>query len=637
MRFMHRLHQLIYIIHRQKLCGWTLHIPCLGLPHLTSAQLNNTPRAQLDTLFFNRVPKAGSEKLMELLNLLAKRNNFQARRDPKLIYETILMDRGFASRWLQAELLNCSGANSYSKHVAFVNFAQHGQPWPIYINLVRDPVERLISWFYYTRAPWYLAKRVKTFGQSFRLPTEQWLRKDFNHCILEHDPECVYTQQQRDHLDDHRRQTLFFCGQQHALCMPFNSQRAMQLAKRHVEQHYAVVGTWEDTNTTLSVLEAYIPRYFAGALSSYLQSSMEQLNRNALRPSISAEAIALLRRNLTHEIEFYRFVRQQDDDDDDNFNTAADLLNNTKNAEVDFVFFNRVPKVGSQSLMELMRRLGKINGFTHARNPGKAKETILMGKEVQKELMADLLTRPKPHIYSQHVAYINFTRFHLPRPIYINLVRDPIERIISWHYYVRARWYYNDMKAKLGDQAAPMPSDEFLDLDLDTCVKNKDPHCVFEQMQVKNPVGDHRRQTLFFCGMNKKICMPFNSPVAMQKAKRTVEADYAVVGTWEDTNITLTVLEHYIPKYFRNAKIAYYLGEERLSRVNRNNVTRIVSDETRQLLRKNLTNEIEFYEFCKQRLYLQYSALSQGPRFGDDDYLLMPEERGGDRKLDEEY
>ncbi|ALC45171.1 pip [Drosophila busckii] len=328
---------------------------------------------------------------------------------------------------------------------------------------------------------------------------------------------------------------------------------------------------------------------------------------------------------------------EEDDDDDDNFNTAADLLNNTKNAEVDFVFFNRVPKVGSQSLMELMRRLGKINGFTHARNPGKAKETILMGKEVQKELMADLLTRPKPHIYSQHVAYINFTRFHLPRPIYINLVRDPIERIISWHYYVRARWYYNDMKAKLGDQAAPMPSDEFLDLDLDTCVKNKDPHCVFEQMQVKNPVGDHRRQTLFFCGMNKKICMPFNSPVAMQKAKRTVEADYAVVGTWEDTNITLTVLEHYIPKYFRNAKIAYYLGEERLSRVNRNNVTRIVSDETRQLLRKNLTNEIEFYEFCKQRLYLQYSALSQGPRFGDDDYLLMPEERGGDRKLDEEY
>lgn len=44
----------------------------------------------------------------------------------------------------------------------------------------------------------------------------------------------------------------------------------------------------------------------------------------------------------------------------------------------------------------------------------------------------------------------------------------------------------------------------------------------------------------------------------MQKAKQTVEQDYAVVGTWEDTNITLSVLEHYIPRYFKNAKVAYY-------------------------------------------------------------------------------
>jgi len=193
--------------------------------------------------------------------------------------------------------------------------------------------------------------------------------------------------------------------------------------------------------------------------------------------------------------------------DDEGFNFKADLLNNTKFAEVDFVFFNRVPKVGSQSLMELMARLGKINGFTHARNKGSAHETVLMNKQRQNDLIADLLIRPKPHIYSQHIAYINFTRFHLPKPIYINLIRDPIDRIISWHYYIRAPWYYRDMQAKLGDKAVPMPSEEFMNLDLDTCVKNQDPHCTFTQMQIKNPVGDHRRQTLFFCGMNQKLCM----------------------------------------------------------------------------------------------------------------------------------
>ena len=44
----------------------------------------------------------------------------------------------------------------------------------------------------------------------------------------------------------------------------------------------------------------------------------------------------------------------------------------------------------------------------------------------------------------------------------------------------------------------------------------------------------------------------------MQKAKQTVEKEYAVVGSYEDLNITLTVLEHYIPRFFRSAKETYY-------------------------------------------------------------------------------
>lgn len=48
---------------------------------------------------------------------------------------------------------------------------------------------------------------------------------------------------------------------------------------------------------------------------------------------------------------------------------------------------------------------------------------------------------PPPTVYVKHVCYTNFTKFNLPTPIYVNLVRDPIERIISWFYYIRAPWY----------------------------------------------------------------------------------------------------------------------------------------------------------------------------------------------------
>ena len=39
---------------------------------------------------------------------------------------------------------------------------------------------------------------------------------------------------------------------------------------------------------------------------------------------------------------------------------------------------------------------------------------------------------------------------------------------------------------------------------------------------------------------------------------KNVERDYAVVGSWEDVNVTLTVLEHYVPSYFRGAHQLYY-------------------------------------------------------------------------------
>lgn len=50
---------------------------------------------------------------------------------------------------------------------------------------------------------------------------------------------------------------------------PFNTDGALQRAKRAVERHYAVVGVLEDLNSTFTVMEHYIPRFFAGAKQVY--------------------------------------------------------------------------------------------------------------------------------------------------------------------------------------------------------------------------------------------------------------------------------------------------------------------------------------------------------------------------------
>lgn len=87
--------------------------------------------------------------------------------------------------------------------------------------------------------------------------------------MLSGDRECRYiTGEIREGIGDHRRQSMFFCGH-HSECLPFNTQGALERAKRAVEQHYAVVGVLEDLNTTLTVLEKYIPKFFAGASNVY--------------------------------------------------------------------------------------------------------------------------------------------------------------------------------------------------------------------------------------------------------------------------------------------------------------------------------------------------------------------------------
>lgn len=53
-------------------------------------------------------------------------------------------------------------------------------------------------------------------------------------------------------------------------------------------------------------------------------------------------------------------------------------------------------------------------------------------------------------------------------------------------------------------------------------------------------------------------CRPFNTIGALQRAKKSVERHYAVVGVLEDLNSTLTVLENYIPLFFRGATRVYW-------------------------------------------------------------------------------
>jgi len=281
-------------------------------------------------------------------------------------------------------------------------------------------------------------------------------------------------------------------------------------------------------------------------------------------------------------------------------------LNNTRKAQKEILFFNRVPKVGSQTTMELMRALALKNNFHYHKDRTQKVETIKLTNNEEKWLSHLINYFSTPSVYVKHVCFVDFQKFNISMPIYVNMVRDPIERVISWYYYVRAPWYFVERKRAFPD--LPLPNPNWLRKDYELCVKRGDNECRYLEGGERDDFG---QLTEFFCGQEDD-CTGFNTEIAMRRAMHNVEQHYAVVGVLEDLNKTLTVLEHYVPRFFKGALNTYWNEVHMFSKINRNIYKPPVSEATKEMVRRNFTHEIEFFEFCKQRLHKQYMALNLG-------------------------
>ena len=47
---------------------------------------------------------------------------------------------------------------AFIKHMNFLDFEESNKITPIYINMVRHPIDRVISWYYYIRQGWFSLK-----------------------------------------------------------------------------------------------------------------------------------------------------------------------------------------------------------------------------------------------------------------------------------------------------------------------------------------------------------------------------------------------------------------------------------------------------------------------------------------------
>lgn len=165
---------------------------------------------------------------------------------------------------------------------------------------------------------------------------------------------------------------------------------------------------------------------------------------------------------------------------------------------MDIILFNRVAKSGSEAMIQLIYKLSKLNQYEVRRNKPKKYHNRIWNIQNQKQLINYIIKLKEPSIYIEHVNFINFTLFNLPKPIYINMIRDPIERIISWFYYVRSPWYIVIRKKHFPN--LPIKNSDWYKKDFNTCVLSGDPECTYTSYTINDKYGDYRRQSIFFCG-----------------------------------------------------------------------------------------------------------------------------------------
>uniref|UniRef100_A0A6A7G594 Heparan sulfate 2-O-sulfotransferase 1-like n=3 Tax=Hirondellea gigas TaxID=1518452 RepID=A0A6A7G594_9CRUS len=264
------------------------------------------------------------------------------------------------------------------------------------------------------------------------------------------------------------------------------------------------------------------------------------------------------------------------------------------------IIYNRVPKTGSTSLIGLAYDLCAINAFNviHV-NTSKNSPTLSLSDQMKFVYNVSNWDEKKPGIYHGHVAYIDFVRFGVSRqPVYINMVRAPLDRLVSYYYFLR---YGDDLRPNL------IRKRQGNKMTLDECVLRKHVDCSPSVLWIQVP---------FFCGQHAECWVP-GSDWALQQAKHNLVHQYLVVGVTEEMEQFVALLEAALPRLFHGALHLYQQGSKSHLRKTVKKV--MPSEDTIARLQntKVWRLENEFYNFALDHFhFLVRKGLIEDPNTG---------------------
>lgn len=244
------------------------------------------------------------------------------------------------------------------------------------------------------------------------------------------------------------------------------------------------------------------------------------------------------------------------------------------------VIYNRVPKTASTSFVNVAYDLCKRNKF-HVLHVNVTSNSHILSLNNQLNLARNITywDAMKPALYHGHFAFLDFSKFSFPKPLLINLIRKPLDRFISYYYFLR---YGDNYRPYLVRKRAGNT------MTFDECVAKKLAECDPTNMWLQIP---------FFCGHASNCRKPGNK-WALNEAKKNLINSYLLVGVTEELLDFISILEITLPRMFKGA-VDHYLNSNK-SHLRQTVQKETPSEETIKKIKESPVwqMENELYEFA---------------------------------------
>jgi dermatan/chondrotin sulfate uronyl 2-O-sulfotransferase UST len=293
------------------------------------------------------------------------------------------------------------------------------------------------------------------------------------------------------------------------------------------------------------------------------------------------------------------------------------------------VFYNRVPKCGSTTMLDYIDAASKMQGFDekgHRRafayirsndydanhfHPDRETRGRILREMVGQTRDAEGVRTDRATLFERHIHYLEYDDMDLGvRPTYINLLRDPGTLRASSFYFAREcicnqRPGYTDHKGVWQIQDLWCEADwwrrnhsGFCAMDINACYADLD-RC--REIYPAGALGG-TVEIDFLCGTDP-VCGTELTPAKFERAKANLRDNYSWVGILENMPDSLRLLQTLLPEMFGGMNASAW-AERHIAPDGGNPTTSpMPSDQTLTVMRNgDLLAEYELYDYAKTLL-----------------------------------